>query len=248
VARESEVVIALVRPDALGTYGDGGNATVLRQRLVLRGIAARVVAVGVGQSVPEQADLCVLGGGEDHAQTALAEAPEIGRSLRAAHARGAVVFGVCAGLQLLGESWPGAGGELLAGFGLLDCRAGGRLEQRAVGELLAESDPSLGLPPLTGFENHRGKTVLGPSARPLGRVVHGWGNGVDGLEGAVGDRVVGTYMHGPALARNPALADLLLRWVVGDLSPLEMPEVDRLRAERLAAVSAVGRGGRAGRR
>jgi CobQ-like glutamine amidotransferase family enzyme len=248
VAGESQVVIALIRPDALGTYGDGGNAIVLRERLLRRGISARIVAVGVGESVPTQADLCVLGGGEDHAQSALAESPEIGRSLQAAHAHGAVVFGVCAGLQLLGETFPAADGSLLPGYGLLDVRAGGRLDQRAVGELLAESDPSLGLPPLTGFENHRGKTALGPSARPLGRVVHGWGNGIDGLEGAVGERVVGTYLHGPALARNPALADLLLGWVVGELPPLELPQVERLRAERLAAVSGAAKGGRATRR
>lgn len=233
--RDSEVLIALVRPDALGTYGDGGNAIVLRERLLRRGVKARVEPVGVGEPVPALADVCVLGGGEDHAQAALASSPEIGQGLRAAHARGAAVFGVCAGLQLLGENWPGPDGELLAGFGLLDCRAAGRLEKRAVGELLAEPNPAVGLPALTGFENHRGKTALGPSAQPLGRVVHGVGNGVDSAEGAVGDRVVGTYMHGPALARNPALADLLLSWVVGDLPPLDLESVERLRAERLAA-------------
>ena len=92
---------------------------------------------------------------------------------------------------------------------------------------------------LTGFENHRGGTVLGPAASPLGAVVKGVGNRRDppgnGVDGAVQGSVIATYMHGPCLARNPQLADLLLSTVIGDLPPLPMPEVDLLRRERLAA-------------
>jgi lipid II isoglutaminyl synthase (glutamine-hydrolysing) len=88
---------------------------------------------------------------------------------------------------------------------------------------------------LTGFENHRGGTVLGPTASPLGAVVKGAGNRAgDGFDGAVQGSVVATYMHGPCLARNPELADLLLSKVVGELAPLELPEVELLRRERLA--------------
>ena len=90
--------------------------------------------------------------------------------------------------------------------------------------------------PLTGFENHRGGTVLGPAARPLAAIVKGAGNRLgDGFDGAVQGSVVATYLHGPCLARNPQLADLLLSRVVGPLAPLNLPEVDGLRAERLAA-------------
>jgi CobQ-like glutamine amidotransferase family enzyme len=93
----------------------------------------------------------------------------------------------------------------------------------------------LGNTPLTGFENHLGVSKLGADSAPLGQVVRGTGNG-DGTEGAVTDRVLGTYLHGPALARNPALADLLLAWTAGHpLGPLDVPEVDRLRVERLTA-------------
>jgi lipid II isoglutaminyl synthase (glutamine-hydrolysing) len=89
---------------------------------------------------------------------------------------------------------------------------------------------------LTGFENHRGGTVLGPAAQPLARVVSGAGNrDGDGVDGAVQGSVVATYLHGPCLARNPQLADHLLAQVVGDLAPLDLPEVDQLRRERLAA-------------
>jgi lipid II isoglutaminyl synthase (glutamine-hydrolysing) len=92
---------------------------------------------------------------------------------------------------------------------------------------------------LTGFENHQGVTRLGPGARPLARTTLGIGNG-DGTEGAYAGRVLGTYLHGPALVRNPSLADLLLSWAAGPLPPVR-PEaeelVNRLREERLAAVT-----------
>ena len=90
--------------------------------------------------------------------------------------------------------------------------------------------------PLTGFENHRGGTVLGPDASPLASVVKGAGNRLgDGVDGAVQGSVIATYLHGPCLARNPELADLLLSRVVGALPDLDLPEVDQLRRERLAA-------------
>jgi CobQ-like glutamine amidotransferase family enzyme len=105
-----------------------------------------------------------------------------------------------------------------------------------VGELLVEPDPSLELPPLTGYENHAGVTTLGDDARPLGHVLAGHGNDSgDGTEGAVSGRVVGTYLHGPVLARNPDLADRILSWVVGPLEPLADEEVAALRNERMAA-------------
>jgi CobQ-like glutamine amidotransferase family enzyme len=105
-----------------------------------------------------------------------------------------------------------------------------------VGELVVDADAGLRLPRLTGYENHAGVTSLGPDSQPLGRVLVGRGNDAgDGSEGAVKGHVVGTYLHGPALARNPALADLVLSWVVGDLDPLDDTEVEALRAERMAA-------------
>src|SRR5439155_9149547 len=118
-------------------------------------------------------------------------------------------------------------------LGLLDCVtvAG---PGRAIGEIVAQPDPAWALPVLTGYENHGGRTTLGPGAVPLGRVTVGCGNG-DGSEGVVTGRVVGAYLHGPALARNPALADYLLASVVGPLEPLGDAEVNALRAERLAA-------------
>lgn len=154
--------------------------------------------------------------------------------LQRAADRGAVVFAVCAGYQLIGREFGGDEGQPVPGVGLLDI-ASGRGEKRAVGELAAEVAPELGLPTLTGFENHMGVTRLGPGVKPLSRTLVGTGNG-DGTEGAYAGRIVGTYLHGPALARNPALADLLLRWVVGDLAPIDDTWYEQLRKERLAAV------------
>ncbi len=151
--------------------------------------------------------------------------------------------------RILGRSFPAADGTLRTGLGLLDARTikGSR---RAVGEVLSDAGQGPDMPPggppleqLTGFENHAGVTMLGPKAQPLGRLVAGVGNG-DGTEGAVSGRVVGTYLHGPVLARNPALADLLLGWALRgsmSLAPLDDHLIDQLRAERLSAT--VGRRG-----
>jgi len=230
--RDSAVRIALVFPSLLGTYGDGGNASVLAQRLRWRGTDAEVIDVGVDDAVPEQADLYVLGGGEDTAQT-LAVSRLSGGVLARAVDAGKTVFAVCAGFQILGESFLVGAGEVVPGLGLVDCRTDRLPGERAVGELLTDGGDGIGV--LTGYENHGGRTVLGPAARPLGQVQAGIGNG-DGntADGLVQGSVIATYLHGPALARNPALADHLLRGVVGDLSPLDDSEEEELRAERFA--------------
>jgi CobQ-like glutamine amidotransferase family enzyme len=152
-------------------------------------------------------------------------------------AQGSVVFAVCAGYQLLGGAFF-AKGTQYAGLNLLDFSSD-RGPTRAVGELGGPIDPRLGLPPLTGFENHGGRTHLGPGVSPLARVTTGIGN--DGAtEGAWRGKLLGTYSHGPALSRNPAIADLLLRWATGydSLPPLDDTWSDRLRAERMAATAA----------
>jgi CobQ-like glutamine amidotransferase family enzyme len=234
------VRIALVFPAVLGTYGDGGNAVVLTQRLRWRGIAAETVSVEIDQPLPEQADLYVLGGGEDSAQT-LAVSRLADGALRRAADRGAPVFAVCAGFQILGESFLDGRGGTHPGLGLIDCRTDRLVGPRAVGELLVDAAVD-GLGLLTGYENHGGRTVLGPGAVPLGTVTSGVGNGEGSVDGARQGSVVATYLHGPALARNPTLADYLLRNVVGDLAPLDDAEVDELRDERVRAVRSTGRG------
>jgi lipid II isoglutaminyl synthase (glutamine-hydrolysing) len=232
---DSTLRIGLVLPDVMGTYGDGGNAVVLRQRLLLRGIAAEVVEITLDDPVPESLDLYTLGGAEDYAQRLATRHLLRYPGLQRAAQRGAPVLSICAAVQVLGHWYETSSGERVDGVGMLDATTSPQ-DARTIGEVV--STPLLvGLSQqLTGFENHRGGTVLGPDASPLGAVVKGAGNRLgDGFDGVVQGSVVATYMHGPCLARNPELADLLLSKVVGELAPLEVPEVDLLRRERLAA-------------
>ncbi len=229
------VSIALLYPELLGTYGDGGNATVLAQRLRWRDLGAEVIDVTAGEVVPSGCDIYLMGGGEDGPQALAVRELRASRALAKAVDGGAAVLAVCAGYQLLGRQFVGPDGRPHTGLGLLDCSTDRAPGPRRVGELVVEPRPDLGLPTLTGYENHAGTTTLGPAATPLGQVVVGHGNDHgDGSEGAVAGRVVGTYLHGPVLARNPALADLLLSWVVGPLDPLDDSEVDALRQHRVA--------------
>ena len=229
--------IVWIYPDLLSTYGDRGNLLILARRAQQRGLPVEISEVRSDQPLPNSADIYLIGGGEDGPQALGAQRLIADGGLHLAVARGSVVFAVCAGYQMLGTSFFAKGAKC-AGLGLLDLQSD-RGPTRAVGELAGEIDPRLGLPPLSGFENHGGRTQLGPGVSPLARVTTGVGN--DGAsEGAWRGKLLGTYSHGPALARNPALADLLLRWAIGvnALPPLDDTWSDRLRAERSASVAA----------
>ncbi len=252
-ARDSPLRVVVVHPDLLGTYGDGGNGIVLTRRAAWRGIGAELVQAPSGRPVPA-GDVYCLGGGEDGPQVRSAEALVAEGTIGRAVADGAVVLGVCAGYQLLGRSFPDAHDRPVEGLGLLDLTTRKGTGPRAVGELVGAYAPGAPVARtagrLSGFENHGGVTTLGPDAEPLAVVVSGVGNGPAGdgapaTEGAWRHGVVGTYLHGPVLARNPALADLLLSWALGTppegpdaLAALDDREEDRLRAERLAAAAA----------
>jgi CobQ-like glutamine amidotransferase family enzyme len=233
---DSTVRIGLVLPDVMGTYGDGGNAVVLRRRLLLRGIDAEIVEITLADPVPDSLDIYTLGGAEDYAQRLATKHLRSYPGLQRAAARGAPVLAICAAIQVLGHWYETSSDERVDGVGLLDVTTSPQ-PARTIGEVV--STPLLpGLTErLTGFENHRGGTVLGPQATPLAKVISGAGNRLgDGVDGAVQGSVIATYLHGPCLARNPALADLLLGRVVGELAPLELDEVALLRRERLASV------------
>jgi CobQ-like glutamine amidotransferase family enzyme len=208
----ADLRIVHLYPDLLRTYGDRGNVLALRRRAEWRGFRIEVAAVSRGERIPADAGLILLGGGTDRVQEAIGE-DLIGRrpELEDAVARGAVVLGVCGGYQFLGAAYVAADGTVIEGIGLLDVetRAG---EDRLIGRVRAtarlwEEDFEL-----VGFENHGGRTTLGPAATALAAVEMGGGNdGRDSTEGAVQGTVVGTYLHGPVLPLNPAFADALLR-------------------------------------
>ena len=231
---ESALRLIWIYPDLLSTYGDQGNVLVLEQRARARGLPVEIVHVRSADPVPDSGDVYLIGGGEDRPQILGAERLRRDSGLRRAIGRGAALLAVCAGYQIMGTEFGGEEGQPVPGIGLLDISSG-RGAGRAVGELAAESAPELGLPHLTGFENHMGVTHLGPGVRPLSRTIVGTGNG-DGTEGCYAGHIMGTYLHGPALARNPALADLLLTWSIGPLAPIDDTWYTRLRDERLTAV------------
>lgn len=231
---ESTLVIGLVLPDVMGTYGDGGNALVLRQRARLRGIEAEVLPITLNDPVPATCDIYTLGGAEDYAQRLATRHLTRYPGMQEAAAKGAPVLAICAAIQVLGHWYETSEGERVDGVSLFDLtttpqatRSIGEIEGRPLIEGLTQ--------PLSGFENHRGGSALGPEARPLQRVVRGTGNGAgEAVDGVVQGSVLGTYMHGPALARNPELADHLLARATGrSLEPLDLPDVDLLRRERL---------------
>jgi CobQ-like glutamine amidotransferase family enzyme len=218
-------------PDLLNLYGDRGNLLVIERRCAARGIAVTVTRARAGDDVDASAyDLFFLGGGEDR-QQAVAAADLRGRAggLARAAAGGAVILAVCGSYQLLGHSYRPADGTVLEGAGLLDVETvhPGAGAPRLIGNVIVDcSLPGVGT--LIGFENHGGRTRLGPKAEPLGRVRAGHGNnGEDHGEGAFRGSIFGTYLHGPLLPKNPAFADFLIRLALrrrfGDiaLSPLD---------------------------
>lgn len=249
----AELNIGLILPDVLGTYGDDGNALVLRQRARMRGMSAEIHPIHLGEPVPESLDVYTVGGGEDTAQVLAAEHLISDGGIARAVAAGRPVLAICAGLQVFGRSFT-SHGRTVEGLGLIDATTS-QLAERMIGEIASTPAASAvtggaGLTePLTGFANHMGATILGEDAEPLGRLTRGTGNtdvhgaeaaGLSGedahrqtrAEGAVQGSVVATYMHGPVLARNPQLADWLLSRAMG-VALNELPEFQGELAEQL---------------
>ena len=208
------LTLAHLYPDLLNIYGDRGNVLALVRRAAWRGIELTVRPVRVGEGCDWAAvDLACIGGGEDGKQAvAAADLVLRGEGLRAAVAAGLALLAVCGGYQLLGQYYQPAQGARMEGIGVFDAHtvAGG---PRLIGNVVV--DGALGS--LVGFENHSGRTALGPGAVPLGRLRGGRGggnNGRDGGEGCWTGHCIGTYLHGSLLPKNPVLADFLLRGAV----------------------------------
>jgi CobQ-like glutamine amidotransferase family enzyme len=196
--------------DLMSIYGDRGNVLTLRRRCEWRGLDVSVETISAGDRLDaERYDLYFFGGGQDAQQDIVAEdlRGANGEALKAAVAKGAAILSVCGGYQLLGHFYRPFDGPELPGLGVLDVHTvAGRT--RFIGNVLA-----LGEQPLVGFENHSGRTYLGPQAKPLATVAVGAGNnGEDGSEGAVQGKVIGTYLHGSLLPKNPWLADRVITW------------------------------------
>ncbi len=203
--------VAHLYPEHLNIYADRGNIAVLEHRCGWRDIGFELTGVGIGDRLPD-ADLYYIGGGQDRDQ--LLVAADIARHaapLAEQVAGGSAVLAVCGGYQLLGHHYRGYQGDEMRGIGLVDLvtEAG---STRMIGNIVLDCSLDGEAPRrLVGFENHAGRTTLGEGLRPLGRVVSGNGNnGRDGGEGVHQGSVIGTYVHGPLLPKNPWLAD----WVI----------------------------------
>jgi CobQ-like glutamine amidotransferase family enzyme len=219
-----ELRVCALYPDLMNIYADRGNLLVLERRCRWRGIDFSVAASGLGDRLdPDGADLYYLGGGQDRDQKLCAlDLAEVKRdALHAAAARGAVILAVCGGYQLLGQSYQ-LGADTLPGVGLVDLATVRSDGPRLIGNVAIEVELEPGARRvLAGFENHGGRTRLGPRASPLGRVLKGHGNnGEDGYEGIRHGSVIGTYLHGPLLPKNAWFADWLIETAVGRREPM----------------------------
>ncbi len=216
--------VCALYPDLMNIYADRGNLLVLKRRCRWRGIDFSLFASGLGDELdPEAADLYYLGGGQDSDQRLCAlDFAEVKReALHAIAGRGGVILAVCGGYQLLGHSYQ-LGEETLPGAGLVDLHTVRAEGPRLIGNVAIEVELDADARRvLAGFENHGGRTHLGPHSRALGRVLKGHGNnGRDGLEGVRAGNVIGTYLHGPLLPKNAWFADWLIATALGIESPL----------------------------
>ena len=233
------IKIVHLYPELLNLYGDVGNVAVLEKRCAWRGIEVEVAAVRYGGRVRlADADLVYLGSGTDREQRAAHGQLLAARGeLRSYVEDGGAMLAACGGFELVGESLV-LEGERVDGLGLVDARVAGTGE-RLVGNVLLEA--GICDEPVVGYENHAGRMSLGAGVEPFGRVVRGNGNdGVSGSEGCVHRSLLGTYLHGPLLPKNPGVADwLLVRALerkgagVGVLAPLD--DAVELAANRLMA-------------
>ena len=226
-----EVRLLTLYPDQMNIYADRGNILFLQRRCEWRGIGFVNTPSGQGQPVePGTFDLIYVGGGQDRDQRLVAD--DMRRSKRdgivTALADGAALLAVCGGYQLLGHSYQ-LGDERIEGLGVADLETVREDGPRLIGNVAIEADVGDGTPRvLAGFENHGGRTHLGPGAKPLGRVISGHGNnGRDGYEGVREGRLIGTYLHGPLLPKNAWLADHLIAQAIAHRTG-STPELERL--------------------
>lgn len=209
----TELRLLALYPEQMNIYADRGNILMLRRRCEWRGIGFAYTAAGLGEPLdPGAHDLIYAGGGQDRDQAIVARdlVATKREALAAAVEGGAVLLAVCGGYQLLGHGYQ-VGEESLPGLGLADLETVREPGPRLIGNVAIEVDLGDGPRVLAGFENHGGRTYLGPGAAPLGRVLRGHGNnGRDGFEGVRRANMIGTYLHGPLLPKNAWLADRLI--------------------------------------
>lgn len=201
-------------PDLLNLYGDGGNLKVLMQRCAWRGIPMELAEIHYGDDFDlSEADIVFMGGGPDREQSLASQEILKNKDQLAAYvADDGVLLAICGGYQILGKNWL-MGDELVEGLSIIDAetsRANKGFDRLI--ENIALVSP-LASHPVIGYENHAGRTHLGADLEPFGKVISTTGHGNDDASGADGvlyKNIIGTYLHGPLLGKNPEVADWLI--------------------------------------
>ncbi len=215
-----ELRIAYLYPDLMNLYADRGNVTCLERRCIWRGITPLVRRLEWSERLDDRADLYVIGGGQDRQQQLASQGLTTQNADRILSdlGDGAAMLAVCGGYQLMAHRYRAADGSELPGLGVFDAETvhPGTDVPRCIGNVVCDWNDSQ----LVGFENHGGRTYLGPRAAPLAQVVRGHGNNSeDGTEGAVVDSAIGTYLHGSVLPKNPHLTDHIIRTALARIAP-----------------------------
>ena len=222
---ERKITIGHLYPDLLNLYGDRGNIACLMQRCLWLGIEAETIEFELNDEIDfTKLDIVLLGGGSDREQMIVCrKLKEIQKDFKAYVEDNGVVIAVCGGYQLLGNYYKTDEG-MIEGLELVDLYTE-QEEGRLIDNIVLQSD--LVDMPVVGFENHGGRTYIGES-KPFGKVLYGSGNdGKSGYEGVVYKNVIGTYLHGPLLPKNPQICDWLIaralerKYGDGELSPLD---------------------------
>lgn len=207
-----QIDIVSLYPKDMNIYGDTGNVLAITRRLRLYGYDPQVHLVNQGDPWPQHADMVLGGGGQDTGQkkiiTDLFARADLLRSLVE---QGVPMLMICGLYQLFGEYFETVDGTRLDGIGAIGAYTVGS-DVRRIGNLVEHSED---FGDIIGYENHSGQTFLREGVEPLGKVGEGLGNnGEDGTEGARVRNVIGTYMHGSLLPKNPAISDFLIRTAV----------------------------------
>lgn len=199
-------------PRDMNIYGDWGNVLAVSRRARQHGYETEVVDYNPGDAFPEDVDVVIGGGGQDSGQSVIQEdlhaiAPRLHRLVD----EGTPMLVICGLYQLFGHEFRTVDGEVLGGIGVFDARTEGGTE-RLIGNIVTESEE---FGTVVGYENHSGLTYLGQDVQRLGTVTKGEGNNLeDSDEGARVANVVGSYLHGSLLPKNPRITDFLIRCAV----------------------------------
>lgn len=201
-----------IYPNDMNIYGDHGNVLCLQKRLQWYGYEPKVIGYNQGDDFPADIDIVVGGGGQDSGQEKIKkDLTEVGPRLHELAEDGVPMLMICGLYQLFGKFFKTAEGEIIEGIGILDIETYG-MSERLIGNITVHSEE---FGDIIGYENHSGQTFLGHGVHPLGRVHRGAGNNAaDISEGARYKNVIGSYMHGSLLPKNPAICDFLIKQAV----------------------------------